>query len=318
MHPRAILAAVLALMVVGGTMVVSAVLAGDPERAALVKVNRDAGPQPATAGDLDRLAAPDDAPEQPTVDVTVDIEGFLSWAMLDLAAGTTLTSPNATETNSTESMIKVWIVADHLRRAADRGDRPSDQELRDARLAIRDSHNAAAQRLYVAGGQDAMVERMIEHCELADTHIPEGGSGWWSRTQISAVDAVRLGRCVADGTAAGSEWTDWLLAEMRTVRGSTAESDQRPEENFEGGRWGIIDGLPEPVLASGVAIKNGWTRIGADSSWHLNCLAITDDWVMAVLMRYPAEYSLDYGAERCASVATQLTADQLPPRMAPQ
>lgn len=312
MHPRVILAAVLASLVVGGTVAVSALLAGDPGRGALVKPNRDADPRPAAA------PAPTDAPVQPTVDVTVEIDGFLSWAMLDRANGTTHTSPNATETSSTESMIKVWLVADHLRQVAERGARPEDRDLRDAQLAIRDSHNAAAQRLYVAGGQDAMVERMIEICGLTETFIPEGGSGWWSRTQMSAVDATRLGQCVADGAAAGPDWTDWLLAEMRTVRGSTADADQRPDENFEGGRWGIIDGLPEPVVARGVAIKNGWTRIGADSSWHLNCLAITDEWVMAVMMRYPAEYSLDYGAQRCASVATQLTADQLPPRMAPQ
>jgi hypothetical protein len=64
--------------------------------------------------------------------------------------------------------------------------------------------------------------------------------------------------------------------------------------------------LPADVADSDVAIKNGWTRIGRDSSWHVNCLAITDSWVIAVMMRYPAEYSLDYGAERCASVARQL------------
>ncbi|MPZ25754.1 MAG: hypothetical protein GEV12_04720 [Micromonosporaceae bacterium] len=318
MHPRVILAAVLASLVVGGTVVVSALLAGGPSRGALTTPNRSADPQPAAAAaDPVRSPAPGDA-EEPTEDVTVEIEGFLTWAMLDRSTGTTLSSPNATETSSTESMIKVWIVADHLRRVAEAGDQPGDRDLRDARLAIRDSHNAAAQRLYVAGGQDAVVERMIDVCQLVETHIPDGGSGWWSRTQMSAVDAVRLGGCVADGTAAGPEWTDWLLAEMRTVRGSTADVDQRPGENFEGGRWGIIDGLPEATVSKGVAIKNGWTRIGATSSWHVNCLAITDEWVMAVMMRYPVEYSLDYGAQRCASVATQLTDDQPAPPMAPQ
>ena len=243
---------------------------------------------------------------RPANEVEVAIEGFLAWAALDRTTGTRVGSPNASETNSTESMIKTWLVADYLRRTAERGERPSREALRDARLAIRHSHNAAAQRLYVAGGQDRVVERMIDICGLTDTYIPAHGHGWWSRTEMSASDAVRLGECIANGTAAGPEWTDWLLDEMRQVVGTTAEEDQRPEENFEGGRWGIIDGLPPGVAPEQVAIKNGWTRIGRDSSWHVNCLAITDAWVIAVIMRYPVEYSLDYGAERCASVARQL------------
>jgi hypothetical protein len=244
--------------------------------------------------------------------VEVPIEGFLAWAALDRTTGRRAGSPNATDTSSTESMIKVWIVADHLRRVAEAGGRPSQRDLRDARLAIRHSHNATAQRLYAAGGHDAVVERMIDICGLVDTYIPEGGSGWWSRTEMSAEDAVRLGECLVSGTAAGPEWTDWVLAEMREVRGTTAPEDQRPEENFEGGRWGIIDGLPRQIVERGVSIKNGWTRIGRDDSWHVNCLAVAEDWVMAVMMRYPAAYSLDYGAERCASVARQLIPDPAP------
>jgi hypothetical protein len=265
---------------------------------------------------MDMMAAepaPDDAlrPERVSlfesdVEVDVDIEGFLAWAALDRTTGARVNSANATDTSSTESMIKVWIVADYLRRATEQGLAPSEERLRDARLAIRHSHNGAAQRLYVAGGQDDVVDRMIEICGLTDTYIPEGGSGWWSRTEMSAIDAVRLGECVADGAAAGPEWTDWLLTEMQQVVGTTADEDQRPEEDFEGGRWGVIKGLPAEAADRGVSIKNGWTRIGRDSSWHVSCLAITDGWVIAVMVRYPAEYSLDYGAERCASVARQL------------
>lgn len=315
MHPRVIAIAVLTLLVVGGSVVVSATLADDWA--------------PTGVRSLQNWSTGDRAPSQPArprsepeplagVTVDVPIDGFLSWAMWHRPSGQELAAPNATETSSTESMIKAWIVSDYLRRATEQGAEPSPESLRDARLAIRDSHNLAAERLYAAGGRDAVVNRLIDICGLADTHIPVGGSGWWSRTQMSARDAVRMGTCIADGTAAGPEWTEWVLDEMRSVRGTTAEADQRAEEGFEGGRWGIIDGLPEPVREQGVAIKNGWTRIGATSSWHLNCLAIADDWVIAVMMRYPAEYSLDYGAERCASVASQLVGAESPPAMRPQ
>jgi hypothetical protein len=302
-RPRVILAALL-LVLVGGTAAASGagrdVPGGNDFQVMMDVIVPDEPPPP-----------PIPRPEPLSLfgsarDVEVDIEGFLAWAALDRTTGERVSSGNATDTSSTESMIKTWIAADYLRRAAEQGLEPSEEGLRDAQLAIRHSHNAAAQRLYVTGGQDAVVERMIDICGLADTHIPGNGSGWWSRTEMSAIDAVRLGECVADGTAAGPEWTDWLLEEMRQVVGTTADADQRPEENFEGGRWGIIDGLSTELVDAGVSIKNGWTRIGRDSSWHVNCLAITDNWVMAVMMRYPVEYSLDYGAERCASVARQL------------
>lgn len=319
MHPRVILAAVLAFVVVGGAAVVSAALASvSPHTYAKIMTNPPTQPPESSPAEPGPVEPGPRSLAEPPAEVTVAIDGFLAWAALDRRTGETVASPNASETSSTESMIKVWIVSDHLRRTAEQGDQPSEESLRDARLAIRDSHNLAAERLYAAGGRDAVVNRMVEICGLADTHIPVGGSGWWSRTQMSARDAVRLGACLADGAAAGPEWTDWVLAEMRAVRGTTADSDQRADDGFEGGRWGIIDGLPESVRAGGVAIKNGWTRIGATSSWHLNCLAVTDDWVMAVMMRYPAEYSLDYGAERCASIASQLVGDQTALRMPPQ
>ena len=50
-------------------------------------------------------------------------------------------------------------------------------------------------------------------------------------------------------------------------------------------------------------IKNGWTAIGADGNWHLNCLAISDDWILTVMTRYPAHNGLQYGADVCAGVA---------------
>lgn len=238
-----------------------------------------------------------------TAEVDVEVDGFFSWAALDRRTGERAGSRNQARTSTTESMIKVWIVADYLRRRSEAGKQPSERRLREAELAIRDSHNGATESLYRAGGANDVVERMIDMCGLTDTKIYPY---WWSRTEISARDAVRLGECIADGTAAGPEWTDWVLEQMRKVRGSTDPADQPMDNGGEGGRWGIIDGLPPEVVDAGVAIKNGWTAIGRTNSWHLACLAITDDWVMAVLLRYPVDKGLDYGAEKCAEVARQL------------
>jgi Beta-lactamase enzyme family len=232
--------------------------------------------------------------------VSVDFTGeYLGWAMLDRATGEVI-GENLDQTSTTESMIKTWLVADFLRRSSERDRAPQASQLNTAREAIRWSDDEAAQELYEANGRDASIERMISMCGLTGTTVHEN---WWSRTQMSPRDAVRLGACLADGTAAGPEWTQWLLGEMRLVQGTTAPQEQKATRG--GGRWGIIDGVPAGQ-ASSVAIKNGWTSYKSDGNWHVNCLAVTDSWTMAVMMRYPAEYGLGYGAGVCKRIAGQL------------
>lgn len=255
------------------------------------------------------VKAPVATAQQPAVEqtelphlVTTDFAGdFLGWAMLDRATGSMVGS-NLDETSSTESMIKSWLVADFLRRQAAAGQAPDADDLVQAREAIRWSDDDAAQVFYEASGEDDSVNRMIRMCELEDSIVYPG---WWSRTQMSPRDAVQLGECLADGTAAGPVWTDWLLDQMRQVEGSTAPDDQ--EKTRGGGRWGIIDAVPV-TQSDSVAIKNGWTSIKSDGNWHVSCLAITDDWIMSVMMRYPSENGLDYGADTCQEVARQLLA----------
>lgn len=254
---------------------------------------------PAAAPSPPPAPSPPAAPARPRLaagPVALDIDGFLSWALLDRASDTIGGSPNGTATTQTESMIKVWLVADYLRRTVEAGRKPTSQWLRTASRAIRDSDDAAAEQLYAHGGRNSVVRRMIKTCRLTDTKVY---TGWWSRTLISAHDAVRLGDCIADGRAAGPAYTRWLLDEMTRVRGSTAAEDQP-----EGGRWGIIDGLPEQLRDPPVSIKNGWTQVGGN--WNVNCLAVTDEWVLAVLLRYPVPKGLDHGADTCAGVARQL------------
>ncbi|ADD44978.1 hypothetical protein Snas_5344 [Stackebrandtia nassauensis DSM 44728] len=232
------------------------------------------------------------APEGDT-DVDVDIDGFANWALLDRSSGD-IEGANLKETSTPQSMIKPWLVADYLRQAE--SDAPP--LLDSASAAIRISDDEAAQTIYEELGEDASIERLISTCALTDTTVFPGR---WSKTEMSVRDAARMGECVADGRAAGP-WTKWLLNEMRHVRGSTADEDQHATSG--GGRWGIIDGLPAS-LRDEVAIKNGWTRM-ADGDWDLNCLAIHDDWVLAIMMGYSGDRSLDYGADRCRAITEQL------------
>jgi hypothetical protein len=300
MRPRVIMAFAVAAILLGGVMLVPAAyarLSGGVESVSLNTV-------------VEVPASTLTAPPPPTL-VSAPVkaqgmDGFFSWALLDRASGEISGAKNMSKTSSTESMIKIWLVSDYLRQLGDA--EPSAERKRQASIAIRDSDDFAAESLYRLGGRGAVIDRMIKLCRLTDTRpgAPAGSAGvWWSYTQMSPRDAVRLGECVKNGTAAGPRWTDWVLTEMTKVRGSTARKDQQRTRG--GGRWGIIDGLPKELLAQNpVAIKNGWTLINADGLWHLNCLAVTDDWALAVMMRYRGARGLDHGADTCASVATQL------------
>jgi hypothetical protein len=305
MRTRVVMVLAVAAILLGGVLVVPAAYAkftgGDAADAA--------GPTP--SGTPPTVPPTIVEPPQPTLaaaPVKVKVDGFFSWAMLDRRTGEISGSPNSAKaTSSTESMIKVWIVSDFLRRTQENGETPSKSRLAQASKAIRDSDDNAAGALYSAGGGTAVTRRMIKTCGLTNTRLGSvpGYVGWWSFTEMSAQDAARLGQCVKEGKAAGPKWTPWVLAEMTKVRGTTAAKDQH--ETTGGGRWGIIDGLPKEILAQApVSIKNGWTPLVYDGNWHISCLAISEDWVLAVQTRYPTSKGLKYGAGVCGNVATQL------------
>ncbi|MEV6812008.1 hypothetical protein [Micromonospora sp. NPDC051296] len=275
-------------------------------------------------GAPESVAAPTPVPPPlPTLaagPVSVGFKGdFFSWALLDRESGKISGSKNMTATSSTESMIKAWIVSDYLRQLGDK--EPTAALKKAASLAIRDSDDDATNIVYraaggsyavPAGGQPGpVIKRAISICGLTDTKRGDvsGYEGYWSFTRMSPRDAVRVGDCIADGKAAGPKWTEWVLAEMSKVRGSTAAKDQKARSG--GGKWGIVDGLPKSIISQGpVSIKNGWTPLNYDGNWHVNCLAVTEKWSLAVMLRYPQSSGLDYGADVCASVASQLVTPQ--------
>ena len=295
-------------------VVVVATLAGALLLAQAVRLVRDeAGPSAAgakqrTLDSIQTLIQP--PPPPPTLrpgPVSLRTKPpFWSWALLDRNTLEINGSPNLTKTNTTESMIKAWIVSDYLRRAAERKQTPTADVLQRLSVAIRDSNDDAAQWAYQQGGRDAVITRLIKTCGLTETKLY---TGWWSLTQMSARDAARMGLCIADERAAGPTWTGWVLEQMRQVRGTVTYQ----QKHTGGGRWGIIDGLP-PAIAPTVSMKNGWWY-HPDGRWHINCLAIGEDWVLAVQAQYPygawrsgqpIPDGLAQGAEICRSVAQQL------------
>lgn len=222
------------------------------------------------------------APPPPAPAPAVPADTWASWAYLNIPTGHTTTGGQP-GTNSTESMIKAGIAVDYLHGLETAGRDPDGRELDLLTRMIRDSDDQAAQTLYLARGGDAATRRIIDGCALTHTTITPN---WWSKTQLDAADAARLGACVQTGRLASRRWSDWVLDQMRQVRGE--------------GRFGLVDVDP------GAAIKNGWTLRVDDGLWHVNCLGVTDRWAVAVLLRYPGSRGLGYGSTTCTRIADEI------------
>ena len=72
---------------------------------------------------------------------------------------------NRTETSTTASLIKSWIGADYLRRAAEEGETPERRRgWPSCETMIRDSDNKAASRSKRGRRRVASIKRLISTC----------------------------------------------------------------------------------------------------------------------------------------------------------
>jgi hypothetical protein len=282
------------------------------------------GPAPETSGSAtpggspttgrSANVAPQSAPPAPDLVLPADPSritapgtNFFGWTLIDRPTGQSSGSANQqSATSTTESMIKAWIAADYLRHQTTA---PSSATLAELTTMIIDSDNNMATKYYRLNGGDPSITELVKLCGLTNTKMPYLANEW-SYTTMSPADAARMGLCIANGTAAGPRWTNWLLDTMKHVRGTV---DQQ-QVSTGGGHWGIIDGLPANVVPD-ASIKNGWTAQVYDHNWHINCLAITPNWVLAIELQYPwtspngdwqQANNLQQGADTCASVTRQL------------
>ena len=105
-------------------------------------------------------------------------------------------------------------------------------------------------------------------------------------------DTARLGDCIADGRAAGPKWTNWLLNEMRQVRGA--------------GDFGIRKAFPAARAEDDRHQERLDRPDHASRRWHINCLAIGDTWTMGVMVRYPIDMGYEYGMKNCEKITEAL------------
>ncbi|WP_156819694.1 hypothetical protein [Pseudonocardia sp. HH130630-07] len=208
----------------------------------------------------------------------------LSWALLDTGTGDWTGSPGAdADATEAESAIKAWLAADTLRAAAERGRAVTAAERSDITAAVRRSDDDAAERLYRAGGRDAVIDRLQPECGV---DVSSSRRGWWSYTQVTAIDAARILACVHERAARWPGGAD-LLVDLASIT---------PD-----GRSGIAATLPHPAVE-----KNGWTLHGGH--WNVNCVLSWTDRALAVLTTFPGERGVEYGWDVCRDVAVEVLA----------
>ncbi|HZB49838.1 MAG TPA: serine hydrolase [Mycobacteriales bacterium] len=261
-------------------------------------------PTPAAAVDplVAGTPAPRAAPQQPDPlaaaaararRITDSTREWASFTLADRKAGRLVGDTRTDEVTNSESVVKAWLAADLLATAAARK-RPLTGYERERMVGmIRVSDDNAAEVIWRRLGGDASIRKMIRTCRLTDTRVYPG---WWSLTQISSRDMVRLGACLTPGRGKllGRAASKQLLDLMRTVAPSNAFGIQQAQPAGKGVR---------------VAVKNGWTEHGGTGLWNVNCLALwgpDQRWVLAVTTRYPIARGLDYGAGVCRRVTAAL------------
>src|SRR5205814_7193585 len=108
---------------------------------------------------------------------------FFGWALIDRRTGEVTGSANRdTGYNTTESMIKVWIAADYVRKQS----APSGAALAELSRMIEDSDDNVAIKYYALNGGDSSVQELISLCGLR--HISPSGREEWYYTNMPAGD----------------------------------------------------------------------------------------------------------------------------------
>ncbi|NUT37882.1 MAG: hypothetical protein HOV79_32955 [Hamadaea sp.] len=282
---------------VGGVGIFSQLQPGSAEPTAVAATSAESAAASAAQ------AGPSPVPS-PTVGVQTGEDTWYAWQWVNLTTGATHGSANAAkQTTNTESMIKAWIGADYVAAVEAKGESLSAADEALITKMIKNSDDGAAQTLYLRRGGDRVIQRAIDECGLSGTSVTEG---WWSKTQITALDATRMLREILT-RAENSPLTAWIVDDlMRDVADDNA--------------FGIAEVLAELDPQADPAVKNGWTAHGTTGLWNVNCLAewtstgSGDRIALAILTRYPVDLGQAYGEKLCRDVTRQLL-DQLTPAL---
>ncbi len=208
---------------------------------------------PLVAAELPSVAAPPKVEAQAPVEAAAPNavhrlnrlaeQAHVALSVLDGSSGETFDL--GSDRFSTASLVKVHLVALMSWQAADRGDRLTSAQRRDAEEMLVRSDNAAALRTYFALGARPGIERGLAKA-YGEPGIRIGDGGFWGHSSTTPHQVVTLLGRVLDPDAAG---TYALLQDAMTR--------VVPEQ-----RWGITvladDGTAPQVKVGWVGDPDGW------------------------------------------------------------
>ncbi|MET4926060.1 serine hydrolase [Streptomyces sp. PSRA5] len=184
-------------------------------------------------------------------------DGRYTVAVEDLDARHTAVYGEDTGAFDTASVVKVDILAALLLDAQDRGAPLTAQQKKLADAMIRNSDNAATNRLWkVIGGTDGL-NAANKRLGLKDTRTDKDGH--WGLTRTTAADQMVLLEAVLGD--AHSPLTEPSRGYLRSLM-STVEAKQR---------WGI-SAADDGKAGATPALKNGWLPRGEKKLWDVNSI----------------------------------------------
>ena len=246
---------------VGGLLCLAATLTGctPPWSASTPSNVADTGPNPPASSMISAVPGLADAVSNAVAAVP---DGQIGIAVYDRRRGGMVGSYQADQSFATESVVKVLIGLDTLDRG---GSAAQVSEM------ISRSDDTTADKLWVAGGDNDILTRMIAKIGLTQT-VPPADRGRWGDTTTTANDLVTMYRYLLDRAPATER--DTILAAMRgaTHYGASDGFDQ-------------YFGIPYAVGTSRAwAVKQGWACCKPDRVLNTTGLLDNDNRYIVVVL----------------------------------
>lgn len=175
------------------------------------------------------------------------------FEVYDREAGETVVAGNEHERFRSASLVKLLIALDYLRTLG-----ASDLPAEDRALLVpmlRSSDDTAASILWVRGGFDAVITRMVDAIGLVDTE-PPADRRFWGYTAVSAADVVAVYNYLLDEAP---------KRDRALILGNLRRATRCASDGFDQ-YFGIPRAVPRPW-----AVKQGWSGFGSSPPAGQEC-----------------------------------------------
>lgn len=168
--------------------------------------------------------------------------------VVDTTTGTAIASLNADQQFYTASVVKLLIALDTL---GSQGAQPDPDTATRVTQMLSASDDDIADQLWEAGGDNAIIDRMVAAIGLTATTAPED-TAQWGETLTTPRDVVAIFHYIT--TAAPAATRDLILGALRdTARTAADGTDQ-------------FFGIPDALTGKSWAVKQGWMDLNSSTT----------------------------------------------------